>query len=106
MGFLDAFLGRTKVGDIVQLYVLHERRQLIAADPATVPSGQGFSIVLTDWEPRVAFPVELKLPWDRGFGVDLGTTYTAAAVYRGWMVTPAQYRLLYDALAARLHREL
>ena len=69
---VTGFLGRTKVGDIVQFYVNHERRQIVSADPATVPSGQGFSVVLTDWEPRVAFPVELRLPWDTGFGVNLG----------------------------------
>jgi hypothetical protein len=69
---VTGFLGRTKVGDIVQFYVTHERRLLVSADPATVPSGQGFSVVLTDFPPREPYEIELRLPWDSGFGVSLG----------------------------------
>ena len=63
---MTGFLGRTKVGDVVQMYVLHERRRLLATDPATVPSGQGFSVVLTDWLPREPVEIEIRMPWDTG----------------------------------------
>ena len=69
---ITGFLGRTKVGDIVQFYVSHQRRLLVSADPATVPSGQGFSVVLTDFPPREPYEIELRMPWDSGSGTSLG----------------------------------
>ena len=69
---VTGFLGRTKVGDVVQLYVLHERRRLLATDPATVPSGQGFFVVLTDWAPREPVEIEIQMPWEATFGESIG----------------------------------
>ena len=69
---VTGFLGRTKVGDVVQFYVVHEWRQLLAVAPATVPSGQGFSVVLTDWLPREPREIEIQMPWDTRFGESIG----------------------------------
>lgn len=69
---VTGFLGRTKVGDVVQMYVTRERRRLLSAAPATVPAGAGFAVVLTDWGPREIIDLDVRMPWDQGFGEDLG----------------------------------
>ncbi len=69
---VTGFLGRTKVGDVVQMYVTRERRRLLSVAPATVPAGAGFSVVLTDWGPREIIDLDVRMPWDQGFGEDLG----------------------------------
>jgi hypothetical protein len=69
---VTGFLGRTKIGDVVQMYVTRERRRLLRITPATVPAGAGFTVVLTDWGPREIIDFDVRLPWDQGFGEDLG----------------------------------
>ena len=74
---VTGFLGRTKVGDVVQMYVTRERRRLLSAVPAAVAAGAGFAVTLTDWGPREIIDLDLRMPWDRGFGEDLGRVRVA-----------------------------
>lgn len=69
---VTGFLGRTKVGDVVQMYVTRERRRLLSVAPGTVPAGAGFAVVLTDWGPREIIDLDVRMPWEQGFGEDLG----------------------------------
>lgn len=69
---VTGFLGRTKVGDVVQMYVTRERRRLLSVAPPAVPAGGGFAVVLTDWGPREIIDLDVRMPWDQGFGEDLG----------------------------------
>ena len=74
---VTGFLGRTKVGDVVQMYVTRERRRLLSAAPAVVPAGAGFAVVLRDWGPREIIDFDVRMPWDQGFGEDLGRVRVA-----------------------------
>ena len=75
---VTGFTGRTKVGDIVQIYVTRERRRLLRVEPAAVAAGAGFAGVMTDWSPRQIYDAELRMPWDQGFGADLSRIRTKA----------------------------
>jgi hypothetical protein len=74
---VTGFLGRTKVGDVVQMYVTRERRRLLSTAPAAVPAGAGFAVVLRDWGPRELIDLDVRMPWDQGFGEDLGRVRVA-----------------------------
>ncbi|HTI33617.1 MAG TPA: hypothetical protein VL422_08060 [Miltoncostaea sp.] len=74
---VTGFLGRTKVGDVVQMYVTRERRRLLSIAPPSVPATTGFAVVLRDWGPREIIDLDLRMPWDQGFGEDLGRVRVA-----------------------------
>jgi hypothetical protein len=59
------------------MYVTRERRRLLSVTPAAVPAVAGFTAVLRDWGPREIIDLDLRMPWDRGFGEDLGRVRVA-----------------------------
>jgi hypothetical protein len=58
---VTSFLGRTKIGDIVQLFVARERRHLVKA--RLTPAG--LQVSLTDFDPRVRFEISVSPSWGR-----------------------------------------
>ena len=57
------FLGRTKVGDVVQLAVWREHRQILRPVVAVTPAGRDLSIRLIDVAPKETWRVDVKAPW-------------------------------------------
>jgi hypothetical protein len=56
-------LGRTKVGDVVQLAVWRERRQILRPVAPVTPAGSDLSVRLIDVAPRETWQVEVRAPW-------------------------------------------
>lgn len=60
------FLGRTKVGDVVQLAVYREWRQILRPVVPVTPAGRDLAVRLIDVAPRETWQVEVRAPW-QGF---------------------------------------
>ena len=59
------FLGRTKVGDVVQLAVYREWRLILRPVLAVTPEGRDVAVRLLDAAPRETWQVDVKAPWQK-----------------------------------------
>ncbi len=60
---VTGFIGRTKVGDIVTMYVVRRRLEIVRPQPAVLPPGAPLDIALMDFPPLARVELEIKLPW-------------------------------------------
>ena len=62
---VTGFTGRTKVGDIVSMYVVRRHLRIVRPDRAVWPSGAPIAVALVDFPPSNRIELEIKLPWLR-----------------------------------------
>lgn len=62
---VTGFTGRTKVGDIVDMYVVRRHLRIVRPDLAVWPSGTPIEVALIDFPPLNRVEIEIKLPWLR-----------------------------------------
>ncbi len=60
---VTGFVGRTKVGDIVNMYVIRRHLRIVTPQLAVVPAGAPIEVALSDFAPANRVELEISLPW-------------------------------------------